>query len=190
MNQEMPSSNESLGYILTAENTDHTKRPLPKSVNARVCDSLRPMESRLHRSQVNQAFSTRGSYNEARNCPARYRSFPIKVSKFAIQRLLVQQPVQQRQRKTAKIGDTRRTLKQGNKHEESIGEHQRTCQAFPVCATLCTFCIVSSQDRRGLRRFLFKALPPKCSNRVATSVFAHTFYHVVANFPTDFVLRL
>ena len=40
--------------------------------------------------------------------------------------LFVQQPVQQRRRKTAHIGDTQRTAGPGNKHVESISEHERT----------------------------------------------------------------
>ncbi len=47
-------------------------------------------------------------------------------SNIALQRLLVQQPIQQRRRKTADIGDTQRTLNPGMKHTEDVCEHRQT----------------------------------------------------------------
>jgi hypothetical protein len=48
------------------------------------------------------------------------------ASNFALQRLLVQQPVQQRRRKTAYIGGTQRTPDPGMRHAEDDSERWRT----------------------------------------------------------------
>jgi hypothetical protein len=61
-------------------------------------------------------------------------------------------------------------------------------QAFPVCATTRLFHNVSSLFRRSLRRSLLKALPPKCSNRVATGFSALSWGHLVATLPIDFIV--
>jgi hypothetical protein len=50
----------------------------------------------------------------------------LEASNVAVQRLLVQQPVQQRRRKTANIGDTQRTSDPGMKHAEDVSEGWRT----------------------------------------------------------------
>jgi hypothetical protein len=50
----------------------------------------------------------------------------IIASNVAVQRLLVQQPVQQRRRKTADFGDTLRTPDPGMKHAEDVSERWQT----------------------------------------------------------------
>ena len=50
----------------------------------------------------------------------------LEAANVAVQRLLVQQPVQQRRRKTAYIGGTQRTPNPGMKHAEDVSEQQRT----------------------------------------------------------------
>jgi hypothetical protein len=53
----------------------------------------------------------------------------LEASNVALQSLLVQQPVQQRRRKTANSGDTQRTPNPGMKHAEDVSEHWRTCSS-------------------------------------------------------------
>jgi len=47
----------------------------------------------------------------------------LEAANVAVGRLLVQQPVQQRRRKTANICDTQRTPNPGMKHAEDVSEH-------------------------------------------------------------------
>jgi hypothetical protein len=69
----------------------------------------------------------------------------LKASNTAVQHLLVQQPVQQRRRTSAKNNNTLRTEKSHFEHTMDMGEHQRTgcvesplrqCRVFATSPTL------------------------------------------------------
>ena len=78
----------------------------------------------------------------------------------------VQQPVQQRRRKTAKIGDTQRTTGPGNKHEESISEYERTLQSVSRMRYYKASYERLKQGYKELGTFRFRASLPLCSNWV------------------------
>jgi hypothetical protein len=84
------------------------------------------MESRLHRSHVNLSFSRARIQSSGKELLGMDSALPLEASNVALQRLLVQQPVQQRRRKTANIGDTQRTPNPGMKHAEDVCERWRT----------------------------------------------------------------
>ncbi len=81
------------------------------------------MESRLHRSQVTDAFSRAMTLSRGKELSG-MDSAPSLEANVALQRLLVQQPVQQRRRKTAYIGEAQRTPDTGMKHAEDVCERR------------------------------------------------------------------
>jgi len=77
------------------------------------------------------------------------------ASNVALQRLLVQQPVQQRRRKTADIGDTQRTPNSGMKHAEDVCERWRTCPSVSRMRYYMHFLQRLKPDQKRLEAFAF-----------------------------------
>jgi hypothetical protein len=91
----------------------------------------------------------------------------LEASNVALQRLLVQQPVQQRRRKTVNVGGTQRTPDPGMKHAEDASEHWRTRSSVSRMRYSNPLPRLKQGEKR-LEPFRFWIIPAKCSNRVAT----------------------
>jgi hypothetical protein len=82
-------------------------------------------------------------------------ALPLEASNVALQRLLVQQPVQQRRRKTANIGDTQRTPDPGMRHVEDVSERWRTCSSVSRMRYHSPFLLRLKQGEKRLEALVF-----------------------------------
>jgi hypothetical protein len=128
-----------------------TKGPLRKSVNASGCGSLRPVESRLHTSHVNEAFSTRGTIHDAMNWLARIVLLPYKHQTLLYSACLYGNPYSDagaHQRITRTHYGQKRAISSTRRTRVNAGEQRMLSNFFESYQN-------SSKATRGLKHFCF-----------------------------------